>query len=105
MRPVSVRRTARLGACIAVAAGLLTAALAASASASAEEQSDQLWIQAPSEQNLLLGGSGGGSPQSRALDATGRVVLTSGGPGGTFPFDPKPENNTAKVMVNAAPEA
>ncbi|MFF3782587.1 hypothetical protein [Streptomyces sp. NPDC001933] len=55
MRPVSARRTVRLGVCVAAAAGLLTAGLAAPAFA--EEQTDQLWIQAPSEQKLTPGGS------------------------------------------------
>ncbi|MFJ7490928.1 hypothetical protein ACIQZB_06665 [Streptomyces sp. NPDC097727] len=119
MRPVSVRRTARLGACIAVAAGLLTAGLAASASASAEEQSDQLWIQAPSEQNLLLGGSGGGAPQSRALDiglyhdndnftvTDGRLSVDISGVAGvaevTWPDNCAPSGTTAVCSVPEVP--
>ncbi|WP_405715583.1 MULTISPECIES: hypothetical protein [unclassified Streptomyces] len=47
MRPVSARRTVRLGVCVAAAAGLLTAGLAAPAFA--EERTDQLWMQAPGE--------------------------------------------------------
>ncbi|MGW2177133.1 hypothetical protein ACWCXX_03365 [Streptomyces sp. NPDC001732] len=61
MRPVSTRRAVRLGFCAAAAAGLLTAGLAAPAFA--EEQSDQLWIQAPGEQKVTpVGDPSQGSP-------------------------------------------
>ncbi|MCX4846121.1 hypothetical protein [Streptomyces sp. NBC_00893] len=37
-------------------------------------------------------------------DATGRVILTTGGSGpAAFPFDPQPANNTAQLVVNATP--
>ncbi|MFI9625163.1 hypothetical protein [Streptomyces sp. NPDC052042] len=67
MRPAAARRTTRLGACAAAAvAGLLTVGPAVPASA--EEQTDQLWISAPTEQSLPLGGGSDGEPQSRSLD-------------------------------------
>ncbi|MET9290860.1 hypothetical protein [Streptomyces sp. NPDC003077] len=65
MRPVSVRRSLRLGACVTAAAGLLTAGFVAPASA-ATSQTDQLWVAAPSELALPLG-TDGGEPRSRTL--------------------------------------
>lgn len=69
MRLFSVGRPVRLrsGAAVAVAAGLLTAGLAAPAFAdNAPAQSDQLWINEPYEQTLPLG-TDGDQPQSRTL--------------------------------------
>ncbi|MCX5400601.1 hypothetical protein [Streptomyces sp. NBC_00102] len=57
----------RAGVTVAVAAGLLTAGLAAPAFADEDPpQTDQLWISAPYEQTLPLG-IDGGRPQSREL--------------------------------------
>lgn len=58
----------RSGAAAAVAAGLLTAGLAAPASADDDPpQTDQLWVNPPYEQTLPTAADGG-EPQSRALD-------------------------------------
>ncbi|MFE4332175.1 hypothetical protein ACFRQM_22970 [Streptomyces sp. NPDC056831] len=118
MRPLSARRTARLGACVAAAAGLLTAGLVAPAAASAEEQTDQLWIQAPPEQNLPLG-SGGGAPQSRSLGiglyhdndnftvTDGRLSVDISGVAGvadvTWPDNCTPSGTTAVCSVPEVP--
>ncbi|MEU7473914.1 hypothetical protein AB0A94_36340 [Streptomyces sp. NPDC044984] len=62
-RPVRLRS----GAAVAVAAGLLTAGLAAPAFAADDPpQTDQLWINTPYEQTLPTG-TDGGQPQSRTL--------------------------------------
>ncbi|MFE4623631.1 hypothetical protein [Streptomyces mirabilis] len=66
MRPVSFGRALRLGACTTLAAGLVTVGLTA-APALAETESDQLWIDVPSEQTLPLG-TDGGALQSRTID-------------------------------------
>ncbi|MEU2439609.1 CARDB domain-containing protein [Streptomyces rubradiris] len=69
MRPFSAGRPVRLrsGAAVAVAAGLLTAGLAAPAFADDDPpQTDQLWINQPYEQTLPLA-TDGGQPQSRTL--------------------------------------
>ncbi|GAA2343658.1 hypothetical protein OKJ48_13720 [Streptomyces kunmingensis] len=68
MRLFSAGRPVRLrsGAAVAVAAGLLTAGLAAPAVADDEPQNDQLWINKPYERTLPLG-TDGGRPQSRTL--------------------------------------
>ncbi|HWU10327.1 MAG TPA: hypothetical protein VN520_28825 [Streptomyces sp.] len=69
MRLFSAGRPIRLrsGAAVAVAAGLLTAGLAAPAFADDDPpQTDQLWINPPYEQTLPLG-TDGGQPQSRTL--------------------------------------
>ncbi|MFJ8824022.1 hypothetical protein ACIREE_19840 [Streptomyces sp. NPDC102467] len=69
MRLFSAGRPVRLrsGAAVAVAAGLLTAGLAAPALADDDSpQSDQLWVNEPYEQTLPLG-TDGGQPQSRTL--------------------------------------
>ncbi|MFE4828181.1 hypothetical protein [Streptomyces sp. NPDC056672] len=69
MRLFSAGRPVRLrsGAAVAMAAGLLTAGLAAPAFADDDPpQTDQLWINAPYEQTLPLG-TDGGQPQSRTL--------------------------------------
>ncbi|MEU8651932.1 hypothetical protein [Streptomyces sp. NPDC048737] len=69
MRPFSAGRPSRLrsGAVVAMAAGLLTVGLTASASADDDPpQTDQLWIDQPYEQTLPLG-IDGGQPQSRTL--------------------------------------
>ncbi|MEU9618507.1 hypothetical protein [Streptomyces sp. NPDC048155] len=117
MRPASTRRTARLRACAVVAVGLLTAGLAAPASA--DEQSDQLWIQAPAEQNLQVGGSGDGESQSRPLDVglyhdndnftvtDGRLSVDISGVTGvaevTWPDNCAPSGTTAVCSVPAVP--
>ncbi|WP_335933695.1 hypothetical protein [Streptomyces sp. PTD5-9] len=68
MRPAFARRTLRLTACAAAAAGLLSVGLAMPASADEPvDQTDQLWIDAPGGQNLPLGGGPDGEPQSRTL--------------------------------------
>ncbi|MFF9581443.1 CARDB domain-containing protein [Streptomyces achromogenes] len=62
-RPIRLRS----GAAVAVAAGLLTAGLAAPASADEDPpQTDQLWINEPYEQTLPLA-TDGGQPQDRTL--------------------------------------
>ncbi|MDQ0792186.1 hypothetical protein [Streptomyces sp. B1I3] len=69
MRLFSAGRPVRLrsGAAVAVAAGLLTAGLAAPAFADdGPPQTDQLWINEPYEQTLPLA-TDGGQPQSRTL--------------------------------------
>ncbi|GGZ28558.1 hypothetical protein GCM10010300_84450 [Streptomyces olivaceoviridis] len=69
MRLFSAGRPVRLrsGAAIAVAAGLLTAGLAAPAFADDDPpQTDQLWINEPYKQSLPLA-TDGGQPQSRTL--------------------------------------
>ncbi|MFD5193956.1 hypothetical protein ACFWMU_38745 [Streptomyces sp. NPDC058357] len=69
MRLFSAGRPVRLrsGAAVAVAAGLLTAGLAAPAFAADDSpQTDQLWINEPYQQTLPLG-TDGGQPQSRTL--------------------------------------
>ncbi|MEV7869671.1 hypothetical protein AB0P17_27075 [Streptomyces sp. NPDC088124] len=69
MRLFSAGRPVRLrfGAAVTVAAGLLTAGLAAPAFADDDSpQTDQLWINDPYDQTLLLG-IDGGQPQSRTL--------------------------------------
>ncbi|MGV9940646.1 hypothetical protein [Streptomyces sp. NPDC003401] len=68
MRPFSGGRPSRIGSgvVVAVVAGLLTAGLAAPASADDPPQTDQLWIHEPYEQTLPLG-TDGGRPQSRTL--------------------------------------
>ncbi|MFD8074788.1 hypothetical protein ACFV3E_19345 [Streptomyces sp. NPDC059718] len=66
MRSDSVGRSLRLGASAVAAAGLFVAGLAVPAQAAAAE-TDQLWINAPSELSLPLG-TGGGEPQTRTLD-------------------------------------
>ncbi|MEU3075359.1 hypothetical protein [Streptomyces laurentii] len=69
MRLFSAGRRIRIrsGAAVAVAAGLLTAGLAAPAFADDDPpHTDQLWIQSPYEQALPLG-AGGGLPQTRTL--------------------------------------
>ncbi|MFG3241357.1 hypothetical protein [Streptomyces sp. NPDC048157] len=69
MRLFSAGRPVRLrsGAAVAVAAGLLTAGLAAPAFADDDSpQTDQLWINEPYQRTLPLG-TDGGQPQSRTL--------------------------------------
>ncbi|MES9506601.1 hypothetical protein ABWJ92_09290 [Streptomyces sp. NPDC000609] len=69
MRLFSAGRPVRLrsGAAVAVAAGLLTAGLAAPAFADDDPpQTDQLWINEPYQQTLPLG-TDGGQPRSRTL--------------------------------------
>ena len=65
MRPDSVRRTLRFGACAGTLAGLLVG-LALPAAAD-EPETDQLWINSPYEQSLPLG-TDGGEPPARTLD-------------------------------------
>lgn len=68
MRPDSVRRALRLGACAGAMAGLLTVGLALPAAAADDEpETDQLWINSPYEQSLPLG-TDGGEPPARTLD-------------------------------------
>ncbi|MGW2823625.1 hypothetical protein ACWC24_21920 [Streptomyces sp. NPDC001443] len=68
MSPLSAGRPLRRrsGAALAVAAGLLTAGLAAPAFADDLSQTDQLWIHEPYAQTLPLG-IDGGRPQTRTL--------------------------------------
>ncbi|MFB7914004.1 hypothetical protein [Streptomyces sp. NPDC056061] len=117
MRPDSARRTVRLGACVAAAAGLLTVGLAAPASA--EEQTDQLWINAPSEQKLPRAGGSDGEPQSRSLDiglshdndnftvTDGRLTVDISGIAGvaevTWPDNCAPSGTTAVCNVPVVP--
>ncbi|MFD7492225.1 hypothetical protein ACFV8T_07380 [Streptomyces sp. NPDC059832] len=117
VRPVSARRTVRLGvraAAAAAAAGLLTAGLAAPAFA--QEQSDQLWIQAPSEQKLLLGdGASQGSPLDIGLYhdndnfavTDGRLSVDISGVAGvadvTWPDNCAPTGTTAVCTVPEVP--
>ncbi|MCX5102552.1 hypothetical protein [Streptomyces sp. NBC_00439] len=114
MRPVSARRTVRLGVCVAAAAGLLTAGLAAPAFA--EEQTDQLWIQAPSEQKLIPGGSTSeGSPLDIGLYhdndnfavTDGRLSVDISGIAGvadvTWPDNCAPTGTTAVCTVPEVP--
>lgn len=117
MRPVSARRTARLGvraAAAAAAAGLLTAGLAAPAFA--QEQTDQLWIQAPNEQKLQLGGDASeGSPLDVGLYhdndnfavTDGRLSVDISGVAGvadvTWPDNCAPTGTTALCTVPEVP--
>ncbi|MGW0961535.1 hypothetical protein ACWD4K_21510 [Streptomyces gelaticus] len=114
MRPVSARRTVRLGVCVAAAAGLLTAGLAAPAFA--EEQTDQLWIQAPNEQKLTPGGSSSeGSPLDIGLYhdndnfavTDGRLSVDISGVAGvadvTWPDNCAPTGTTAVCTVPEVP--
>ncbi|MFJ7194476.1 MULTISPECIES: hypothetical protein [unclassified Streptomyces] len=116
VRPVSAGRTARLGvraAAAAAAAGLLTAGLAAPAFA--QEQTDQLWIQAPSEQNLQLGGASEGSPLDIGLYhdndnftvTDGRLSVDISGVAGvadvTWPDNCAPTGTTAVCTVPEVP--
>ncbi|MFF2010221.1 hypothetical protein ACFVWY_14265 [Streptomyces sp. NPDC058195] len=80
MRPVSTRRTARLGALAAVtAAGLLTVGLAVPAVAQDLPQTDQLWIQAPGQQSLPVGADLPGRPLDLGLyHDNGNFTVTDG---------------------------
>lgn len=117
MRPVSVGRSVRLGACVTAAAGLLAAGLAVPAFAD-EPQTDQLWINPPYEQTLPLGANGGG-PQSRPLDiglyhdnnnftvTDGKVTVDISGLAGvaevTWPENCAPSGTTAVCDVPEVP--
>lgn len=117
MRPVSFGRALRLGACTTLAAGLVTVGLAV-APASAETESDQLWIDAPSEQALPLG-TDGGAPQSRTIDVgiyhdnghftvtDGKVSVDASGLAGvgevTWPDNCAPNGATAVCSVPDVP--
>ncbi|MFE7619608.1 hypothetical protein [Streptomyces sp. NPDC057496] len=114
MRPVSTRRTVRLGFCAAAAAGLLTAGLAAPAFA--EEQSDQLWIQAPGEQKVTsVGDPSQGSPLDIGLYhdndnftvTDGRLTVDISGVAGvaevTWPDNCAPTGTTAVCTVPEVP--
>ncbi|MFD9506294.1 hypothetical protein [Streptomyces mirabilis] len=117
MRPVSLGRALRLGACTTLAAGLVTVGLTA-APALAETESDQLWIDAPSEQTLPLG-TDGGAPQSRTIDVgiyhdnghftvtDGKVTVDASGLAGvgevTWPDNCAPNGTTAACSVPDVP--
>ncbi|SFX88482.1 hypothetical protein [Streptomyces atratus] len=117
VRPASARRTVRLGiraAAAAAAAGLLTAGLAAPAFA--QEQTDQLWIQAPGEQKLQLGGDASeGSPLDIGLYhdndnftvTDGRLSVDISGVAGvadvTWPDNCAPTGTTALCTVPEVP--
>ncbi|MFF9351001.1 hypothetical protein [Streptomyces sp. NPDC014734] len=117
MRPDSARRAVRFGARVAAAAGLLTVGLAVPASA--EEQTDQLWINAQSEQKLPLGGGSEDGPQSRSLDiglshdndnftvTDGRLTVDISGVAGvaevTWPDNCAPSGTTAVCSVPVVP--
>ncbi|MGW3245427.1 hypothetical protein [Streptomyces sp. NPDC001070] len=117
MRSDSVGRSLRLGASAVAAAGLFVAGLAVPAHAAAQE-TDQLWINAPYEQSLLLG-TGGGEPQSRTLDigvyhdndhftvTDGKVTVDVTGLAGvaevTWPANCAPSGTTAVCDVPEVP--
>lgn len=117
MKPVSVGRALRLGACTTLVAGLVTVGLTA-APALAESESDQLWINAPGEQTLPLG-TDGGAPQSRTLDVgiyhdnshftvtDGKVTVDTSGLAGvaevTWPDNCAPSGTTAVCSVPSVP--
>ncbi|MFE7424143.1 MULTISPECIES: hypothetical protein [unclassified Streptomyces] len=127
MRSDVARRTTRLGARTAAAAatGLLTAgllAVGAAVPASADEptgQTDQLWINAPIEQTLPLGGGSDGEPQSRSLNiglshdndnfavTDGRLTVDISGIAGvaevTWPDNCTPSGTTAVCGVPEVP--
>ncbi|MFF9074062.1 hypothetical protein ACF1A9_17420 [Streptomyces sp. NPDC014872] len=127
MRSDVARRTTRLGARTAAAAatGLLTAgllAVGAAVPASADEptgQTDQLWINAPIEQTLPLGGGSDGEPQSRSLNiglshdndnfavTDGRLTVDISGIAGvaevTWPENCTPSGTTAVCGVPEVP--
>ena len=120
MRPDSARRAGRLGACVAAAAGLLTVGIAIPASADEPvDQTDQLWIHAPSEQNLPVGGGSDGEAQSRSLDiglyhdnnnftvTDGRLSVDISGIAGvaevTWPDNCTPSGTTAVCDVPEVP--
>ncbi|WP_128375085.1 hypothetical protein [Streptomyces cavernae] len=115
MRPVSVGRTARLGACVTAAAGLLALTPAVPAFA---DETDQLWVDAPSELSLPLGVDGG-PPQTRSLDlglyhdndnftvTDGRLTVDISGLTGvaevTWPDNCAPSGTTAVCSVPEVP--
>ncbi|MGW2292337.1 hypothetical protein [Streptomyces phaeochromogenes] len=117
MRPDSVRRALRLGACAGAMAGLLTVGLALPAAAD-EPETDQLWINAPYEQGLPLG-TDGGEPQARTLDlgmyhdnsnftvTDGRLTVDVSGLAGvaevTWPDTCTPSGTTAVCVVPDVP--
>ncbi|WP_326759825.1 hypothetical protein OHB35_23325 [Streptomyces phaeochromogenes] len=117
MRPDSVRRALRLGACAGAMAGLLTVGLALPAAAD-EPETDQLWISAPYEQGLPLG-TDGGEPQARTLDlgmhhensnftvTDGRLTVDVSGLAGvaevTWPDTCTPSGTTAVCVVPDVP--
>lgn len=117
MRPDSVRRALRLGACAGAMAGLLTVGLALPAAAD-EPETDQLWISAPYEQGLPLG-TDGGEPQARTLDlgmhhensnftvTDGRLTVDVSGLAGvaevTWPDTCTPSGTTAVCVVPEVP--
>ncbi|MFE2582060.1 hypothetical protein [Streptomyces sp. NPDC059378] len=109
----------RSAAALAVAAGLLTAGLAAPAFAADDPpQSDQLWIHEPYEQTLPLG-TDGGQPQSRTLGVglyhdnqnftvtDGRLTVDISGLTGvaevTWPDNCTPSGTTAVCDVPVVP--
>ncbi|MFE7463325.1 hypothetical protein ACFU6R_04380 [Streptomyces sp. NPDC057499] len=116
MRPVSARRTVRLGALAAtLAAGLLTAGLAVPAAAQELPASDRLWIQAPGEQSLPLGADLPGRPLDIGLyhdndDFTvtdGRLSVDISGLAGVaevyWPSNCTPSGTTALCTVDEVP--
>ncbi|MFH9403800.1 hypothetical protein ACH4JS_29190 [Streptomyces sp. NPDC017638] len=67
MSSSSVGRVLRRGACAGAVGALLVAGLGSGVAFADEAQSDQLWIQAPSEQPVTVGGDGG-TGEYRSLD-------------------------------------
>jgi hypothetical protein len=117
MRSDSVGRSLRLGASAVAASGLFVGGLAVPAHAAAQE-TDQLWINAPYEQSLLLG-TGGAEPQSRTLAigiyhdndhfavTDGKVTVDVSGLAGvaevTWPENCAPSGTTAVCDVPEVP--
>ncbi|MFJ8976119.1 hypothetical protein [Streptomyces sp. NPDC102282] len=111
MRPVPAHPFVRLGACAVATAGILLAGMSAPASAA---ESDQLWINAPSEKNLPAG-AGTGSPVDVGLAhdnenftvTDGRLTVDISGLAGvaevTWPGNCAPSGTTAVCTVPQVP--
>ncbi|WP_037675071.1 hypothetical protein [Streptomyces griseus] len=117
MTPVSVSRALRLGATGALAAALTAVGLLATPASAEDEQSDQLWIQVPSEQALSVVRAGGSGEYSdlpvglyHASDYSitdGRITVDTSGLAGVaevaWPDNCVPSGATAVCSVPEVP--